>query len=338
MAAKGGLVFGCTVEADGSVRDLDWDGVRAWTPASGGILWVHLEQQSREARRWLRQESALDPVIARALVAEETRPRSVPHREGLLVILRSVDASPEAGADDMVSLRMWIDRNRVISVRRRRVQAVEAVRDVLAGPTGPRRTGSLLALLAHQLVEPVAVEVAEVSEGLDTLEEQLLTQRASVERRALATMRLRAIVMRRHLAPQRDTLSRLQTERVGWLDDEDRLHLREVADRTTRFLEELEEVRERAIVAQEELASRLAEELNGRMFTLSVVAAIFLPLSFVTGLLGINVGGIPGAVSPLGFLGVCLVLGALGSLQLLLLRRLGWLGRRPERPEPAQLG
>ena len=65
---------------------------------------------------------------------------------------------------------------------------------------------------------------------------------------------------------------------------------------------------ERAAVIHESLASRLAEMTNQRMYILSIVAAIFLPLSFVTGLLGINVGGIPGSENPHGFWEVNLVL------------------------------
>lgn len=60
-------------------------------------------------------------------------------------------------------------------------------------------------------------------------------------------------------------------------------------------------IRERAAVTQEELQSRLAEQQNIRMYVLSIVAAVFLPLGFLTGLLGINFGGIPGADNPAAF-------------------------------------
>jgi zinc transporter len=56
----------------------------------------------------------------------------------------------------------------------------------------------------------------------------------------------------------------------------------------------LDLARERIIVVQEELLSRVAQEQNSRIYLLSVVAAIFLPLTFVTGLLGMNVAGLPG--------------------------------------------
>ncbi len=75
---------------------------------------------------------------------------------------------------------------------------------------------------------------------------------------------------------------------------------------------------------QEELASRLAEQLNRRMYVLSLVAGIFLPVGFVTGLLGVNVGGIPGVEHPWGFLVVCLVIGLVIGLEVLLFRVMRW--------------
>ncbi len=89
--------------------------------------------------------------------------------------------------------------------------------------------------------------------------------------------------------------------KLPWFDPELRLSLRETSDRLIRHLEDFDAIRERAAVSQEELQSRLAEQQNVRMYVLAIVAAIFLPLGFLTGLLGINVGGIPGADNPLAF-------------------------------------
>ena len=70
-----------------------------------------------------------------------------------------------------------------------------------------------------------------------------------------------------------------------------------------------------------------AEAMNRQMLLLSIVTAVFLPLGLITGLLGINVGGIPGTASPYAFWIVCTILLALGALLLALFRRLGWLIR-----------
>lgn len=115
-------------------------------------------------------------------------------------------------------------------------------------------------------------------------------------------------------------MARLFGERVSWLTDLARARLREAADRITRYIEALDSARERVAVTSEELSNRLAEQMNANMYLLSVVAAIFLPLGLLTGLLGINVGGIPGVDSPWAFTGVTISLFVIGGLQ--------WLYRR----------
>jgi zinc transporter len=78
-------------------------------------------------------------------------------------------------------------------------------------------------------------------------------------------------------------------------------------------------------VAQDELNSRLSEQMNKTMYVLSMVAGIFLPLGLLTGLLGINGGGMPGVNSPWAFIIVCVILVVTATLQMLFFRRRGWL-------------
>ena len=101
--------------------------------------------------------------------------------------------------------------------------------------------------------------------------------------------------------------------------------LRETAERTARYVEDIDAARERALIAQEELNSRLAEQMNRAMYTLSIVAAIFLPLGLLTGLLGINVGGIPGTESPWAFLIVTVFLFLMAVFLIIWFKRLKWL-------------
>ena len=112
---------------------------------------------------------------------------------------------------------------------------------------------------------------------------------------------------------------------LPWMKKNHVLAVRESSERLRLFVDDLDAVRERALVSQEELSSRLSDELNKRMYVLSLVAAIFLPLGLITGLLGINVGGIPGSNDSVAFWFVCgfLLLMALG--QYALLRRMKWM-------------
>jgi zinc transporter len=153
--------------------------------------------------------------------------------------------------------------------------------------------------------------VVEVIYGhIDALEEPRQLESIPVQRKQLAEIRRQAIALRRFLAPQREALNRLAADTSPLLSEQDRLQLREEYDRQTRIVEDLDAARERAAVAQESLASQMAEQTNQRMFLLSIIAAIFLPLSFLTGLLGINVGGIPGAENPFAF--TLVVIGLVG--------------------------
>ena len=77
--------------------------------------------------------------------------------------------------------------------------------------------------------------------------------------------------------------------------------------------------------AQEELANQMSEEANRRMYVLSIVAAIFLPLGFFTGLLGINVGGMPGADNGWAFWVVCGICVTVVVWEVLLFRKKRWL-------------
>jgi zinc transporter len=144
-------------------------------------------------------------------------------------------------------------------------------------------------------------------------------------RTRIADIRRETISLRRYLAPQREAMSRLYSERVEWLSDRDRMNLREISDRAMRFIEDLDSARERATVTQEELLSRLSEQMNRRMYVLSIVAAVFLPLGFLTGLLGINVGGIPGAENKNAFLEFTFLLGVVVIFQVIIFRWKNWM-------------
>lgn len=293
-------VYSLLLDGKGGARTLSPDELSAWSPDQG-VLWVHMDYTDPEDRQWLETGSGLDPLIIEALLAEETRPRATGFEDGLLIALRGVNLTPGAEPDDMVAIRLWIDRERIVSTRRRRLQSVADVVEQLTSGRGPADSAQCLVELVDRLVGRMSDIVDQFEDRVAELEDQILEASGAAMRFELATLRRQAITLRRYLAPQREALARLITAMAGWLDDSGQLRLREVADRLARHVEDLDAVRERAAVVQEELLSRMSEQMNNRMYVLSVVAAIFLPLGFLTGLLGVNVGGIPGVDNPLAF-------------------------------------
>jgi zinc transporter len=111
---------------------------------------------------------------------------------------------------------------------------------------------------------------------------------------------------------------------MDWFADHNHHHMIEAHDNITLFVEELDSVIERSQVISDEVTNILTERRNKNMYALSVVAAIFLPLGFLTGLLGINIAGIPGAKNPHAFLVFCGVLALAVGLQIVIFREIRW--------------
>lgn len=296
-----GLLDAWLLDGDGGGRKLDWSEVSGCQLEVGQWLWLHFDYTQPAVQQWMRESSGLSELTAEALLQAETRPRCVPADAGLMLFLRGVNLNPGADPEDMVSIRMWIGAQRIISLRMRRLLSLDDIREAISRGTGPVMPGDFLLMLVDRLLDRTVTVIDDLYDRVDEMEDAVLVETANQQREELADIRRQAIALRRFLAPQREALNRLWSERTPLLTDEYRLYLREDSDRLTRLIEDLDAVRERAAVIHETLVSRIAEQTNSRMYVLSIVAAIFLPLSFVTGLLGVNVGGIPGADNAAGF-------------------------------------
>lgn len=319
-----GPICAFVLDGKGGGRGVGWDGIRTWRPEDG-TLWVHLDRNDERSRRWLAEESGLDPISAEALLEEETRPRSLKMDHGHLVILRGVNLNPGQDPEDMVSLRCWVEPGRIVTVRLRKLMAIEDVRSLIAAGRGPRDVGGLAVTVADRLVERMGPVLTDLEDEIDRLEGELLARTDLNTVPSFGELRRKAIMLRRYLAPQRDALARLLIEPLDWLSSAQKLQLREVGDQVIRYVEDLDAVRERASIIQEELTNRIGMRMNRTMYVLSLVATIFLPLGFLTGLLGVNVAGIPGADYPWAFALFAAVLLALATLEYLIFRRLRWI-------------
>ena len=303
------------LDGRGGRRILDASGVAAWTP-DAGLLWVHIDVDDESGRRWLERDSGLPETVIESLLAAETRPRSQINDAGSLVVLRGVNTNPGDDPEDMVSVRIWLEPMRIISTRRRRLLSVQDVRSALHEGTGPSTPGEFLVELIGCLADRIGDFVNAIEDRISEAEDRVDAGGDATLRQTTTSLRRQIAAVRRFLAPQRDALDRLYRQPGKLFSDAESNGLREEADRMTRYLEDIDLARERLVVMQEEFLAQQAQQQNSRMYVLSVVAAIFLPLTFVTGLLGMNVGGLPGLDSPNGFVAsvIIMVVSAIGLL------------------------
>lgn len=325
-----GLIFSMRVDRTGRRTDTGEPAGRS-IPRAGEWTWDHRELRHTDTPGWLADAAALDEVAIQALLAEDARPRVLRRKDGLVVVLRGVNLNAGAEPEDMISVRIWCDAHRLITRRTPHLASIQAVRSQIDAGNGPNSAGDALVDIAAGLADRIAPVLDRIDEETDELEARVSTRPVDHLRSGIADLKRRVIAIRRYLAPQRDALLTLATEHAEWLTDLQRAHVRECADRVTRYVEDLDELRDREVVLHEELAGRLAEQLNRNMYVLSLLAGLFLPLGFLTGLLGINVGGMPGVNSHWGFAIVCVLLLAIAIVVVMIFRRLRLLPDRENR-------
>ena len=135
-----------------------------------GLAWVHLDANNESTKKWVEREvSYLDHLIVDALIAEETRPRIIDFEKGFLIILRGVNLNQNAEPEDMVSIRMWIDSERVISIQRRDMKAVyDICQHIELGKT-IKSSGEFLYNLIYQIFSNTSPFLYGMNEKIDIL-------------------------------------------------------------------------------------------------------------------------------------------------------------------------
>ncbi|WP_395611066.1 zinc transporter ZntB [Pseudomonas sp. B22129] len=324
--AQWGLVHALVLDGKGGARSIartELDDLQLQPQES---LWLHWDRSHPQTQTWLRKSSGLSEFACDLLLEENTRPRLLPLPDAeLLLFLRGVNLNPGAEPEDMVSVRIFAAANRVISLRLRPLRATDELLVQLAEGKGPKTASELILYMAQYLTNKVQDLVTDLSEIVDSEEEKLdADERYTPEHGNVLQIRRRAAGLKRFLAPQRDIFAQLTRIKLPWFCDDDADYWNELNNSLTRYLEELELTRERVGLVLEAEDRRLSVRMNRTMYRFGIITGIFLPMSFLTGLLGINVGGIPFSASPYGFVIACLMMVAVALGQWWLFRRLRW--------------
>lgn len=256
-------------------------------------FWIHVTDPNEAVFQLLRKNKDIPNSIIESLLAEETRPRSVVVENGLMLILRGVNLNLGASPSDMVSLRIWITEKGMITISPREVRAVLDTENDLK--TTPIATPlDCLMNLIWYIFSHIEDETYELEGLLDKLEAEIDTSSVAEAQKIVVDIRQQVISFRRYLMPQRDAILRLPAEKLSWLPQKQSMEFKDYGDNMSRYVEDLYAARERAGVLQDKLYNRLSETLNTKMYVLSIIALIFLPAGFITGLFGMNII-IPGA-------------------------------------------
>lgn len=320
-----GLLSAWRFDGRGGATRLPLETALSTDGPDGGFVWLHFRHLPRAPQQWLRVTSSLDPSVVETLGEEDCRPRCAMFTDGALLSLRGINLQRNALPEELITIHLWVDTKRIISVQHDFLSAIADFDDALMRGRCPRTQGEFVADLSMRLVERVDAVVDKLIDEADELEDAVLASAASELIPKLAVLRRVAIKLRRHIAPQREALNHFALEDDPWMGPKDRNRLRDAADRVTRFSEELDSVRERAAVIRDQMVDARAEQMNKSMLVLAVVTVVFAPMTLISGMFGMNVGGIPGNTDPEAFWALALAMIGLGFVLLWLFRRLKWI-------------
>jgi zinc transporter len=317
-----------SLDGKGGGRPLDRDGLARVSPGAGG-LWVDLDERSEPDRAWLVSADGLGALDGARFLRESAWPEVVvPRQDRLLVYMRVPHPEKEEGSGTFVSLRLWFEPGRTISMGLRGIPELAELKRRLRDGRGPASTGAILL----DLVEQISLRISEVVVPLRVAAGDLEAAFDEDVPFPVGDLRhtwRRTLGYERYIDPQRDLLLRIQGLGLPWLEaPEMRRRWRAAVGYFETVAHEVDSILDHLRALQDSLASRTAEQVNRRLYLLTVFSTVLLPLSLVTGLFGSNIGtwrgNVLGAGAPLWFgveiLGLALL--GLGVFVVLRARRL----------------
>ena len=319
------VIFSYELDGQSTGRELFGDDIRQMLE-DDRLAWVHLDLNSPKISTWLSENVGYlgDPLLS-ALLANETRPRVSVSNDGLLLILRSVNQNSGSNPEDMVSIRLWIDSHRIISVQKRPSKAVEELCDDIRSGLAPKNSAEFIDQLLLKLLEGTSAEIETRVIAVDDIEDEIFETGKVQPVEKISLERRRNIILQRFIRPQKDVIQQIHNSDLSWINIEKQTAYYEIYQGYLRLSEELELNNERLRLSDDEVSKQTQERLNRNLYRISALSAIFLPLGFLTGLFGVNIGGMPGVSSSYAFGFFCFLLLLIFGFQVYLMRKFRWL-------------
>lgn len=319
---KGKAPFSVLVfDGKGGVARVE-DGKEPVVPPKGFVV-VSGNSKAPEFKLWLKHEAG--DFTADLLTVPNTRSRCTVLDDSAIVVIRV--ARPGADPDDVGRqlLTLFIQKGRVIIASELNIPEFLGISQWQQTHHAPVSSADLVARLGLRAADRLEPLVEKLGDRLDDIEEGLMRESTNDVRFRLSELRRTLINFRRLVWPLRDVLNTLEIEDLSFFTSRDRLRLREAAGRCARLGDELQALSERAVLVHEQILDSRAEQMNKTMLLLTAVTVIFMPLTLITGALGMNVAGIPWANEPWAFTGVCAGMLLIAVSLLLFMRTRKWI-------------
>ena len=320
------LLFGYVLDGKGGAREISWAQAQDWKPAPGGkVMWLHMLRTCPGVQEWLESHLHVPEPTAEMLVSDQTRPRAFREDDAMVATLRDINFNAGAEPEDMISMQLWSDGKIIVTLRRDPQQSPGEIRKLLESGKGPTDAGAMVTQTVELLIDHLGRCIVDINTMIDELEEDGPSRSVNQRARDIAAIRRDCLALQRHMSPQHEALEMMGRDAPPWFEQHDRREMTDSVVRLRRLIDDINIRKESAVVLQDELRARGVAISQEATYKLGVMAGVFLPLTFFTGLLGSNVAGIPFADQPWAFWGVVGACALITAIILAVFWRLRWL-------------
>lgn len=273
----------------------------------------------------------LHPLVLEDVMNTSQRPKLEEYDECLFIVLKMLDVDKKTEDIMVEQLSLVLGKNFVLTFGERVGDVFDGVRDRIKRSLGKSRK-SKADYLAYRLIDSVIdnyfVVLDRMSDFLEVVEEQIAIDPTKVDSRELHMLKREMLFLRKSIHPAREllgTLARIDEAESDLIAANTMIYLRDVYDHALQVSETLESQREILASMLDVYHSALSNRMNEVMKVLSIVSTIFIPLSFVAGVYGMNFQHMPELKQPLGYPIVLLVMGTAATGMIVWLRRKRWI-------------
>lgn len=292
------------------------------TNAEGEFLWLHFSLSNSSTVTWLRQNFALPEAFFESLNSSVGSTRLEQDQDSLVAVLNDVVFDFKLDPSSVSTATLCISPRLLVSTRLRPLRALDQLRSRVRSGKLFRSSVELSAHLLEDQSNGLVNILRQSTTIVDQIEDRLLENRIHGSRRELGSLRRVLVRLQRLLAPEPAAFFRLLSKPPDWIAEDDLNDLRQAAEGFSVAIADSLALVDRIKILQEELAALVGEQTNRTLFVLTLVTVLALPVNMITGMFGMNIGGIPFSDWEYGFFWMFTILIFLTStLAILAMRR-----------------
>jgi magnesium transporter len=264
----------------------------AWLgPDSGAVFWADLAKPTPEEVRLLIDTFRFHELSVEDALAISHHPKIEPYDGYLYVILHGIDSQTAKGRFATRDIDFFLTERYLVTVHDGQSRSITQVRALCTRNGGLMADGAagLMHHIVDTMVDNYRPEVDRLEQRMDKLEREVFTHPRHDMIRSILALKRDIVLLRQVVQPQRDVLGRLARREFQTISPEIGYRFRDVYDHLVRLADESLIFQDRATSLVEAHLSSVSNQLNNIMKVLTVIATIFMPLTFITGLYGMNV-------------------------------------------------